>query len=86
MRLQFLSHAHRALRPDGTLLLSAYRYGGITRLFGKEGEHAGGIPFTRFTEPELRGEVEPLFEIEKFRPSLGVYMSMLVAKPRTLGA
>jgi len=83
LRQQFLRHARRALRPDSVLLLSAYRYGGITRLFGKEGEHAGGIPFTRFTETELRAEVAPYFEVEKFRPSLGVYMSMLVAKPKT---
>lgn len=85
MREQFLSHARRVLRPDGVLLLSAYRYGGITRLFGKEGEHDGGIPFTRFTEAELRAEVEPFFGIEKFRPSLGIYMSMLVARPKVQG-
>jgi SAM-dependent methyltransferase len=83
MRQQFLDHARRALQPNGVLLLSAYRYGGITRLFGKEGEHAGGIPFTRFTEDELRAEVEPYFQIEKFRPSLGIYMSMLLARPKT---
>ncbi|MDQ3814309.1 MAG: class I SAM-dependent methyltransferase [Armatimonadota bacterium] len=82
LRQQFLQHAHRTLQSDGLLLLSAYRYGGITRLFGKEGEHAGGIPFTRFTEEELRAEVEPYFTIEKFRPNLGIYMSMLVAKPK----
>ncbi len=86
MRQQFLAHARRVLRPDGVLLLSAYRYGGITRLFGKEGEHDGGIPFTRFTEAELRAEVEPFFGIEKFRPSLGIYMSMLVARPKSQGA
>lgn len=83
MRQQFLDHARRALQPGGALLLSAYRYGGITRLFGKEGEHAGGIPFTRFTESELREEVEPYFEIDKFRANLGIYMSMLVARPKT---
>ncbi|HEX8234898.1 MAG TPA: methyltransferase domain-containing protein [Abditibacteriaceae bacterium] len=83
MRQQFLDHARRALQPDGVLLLSAYRYGGITKLFGKEGEHAGGIPFTRFLEGELREELEPYFNIEKFRPSLGIYMSMLLARPKT---
>jgi SAM-dependent methyltransferase len=83
MRQQFLDHARRALQPGGALLLSAYRYGGLTRLFGKEGEHAGGIPFTRFTESELREEVEPYFEIDTFRPNLGIYMSMLLARPKT---
>jgi SAM-dependent methyltransferase/uncharacterized protein YbaR (Trm112 family) len=82
MRQQFLAHARRVLHPSGTLLLSAYRYGGLTKLFEKEGEHAGGIPFTRFTDSELRAEVEPFFHIEMFRPNLGVYMSMLVAKPK----
>jgi hypothetical protein len=32
-----------------------------TKLFGKEGEHDGGIPFTRFLEGELREELEPYF-------------------------
>jgi ubiquinone/menaquinone biosynthesis C-methylase UbiE/uncharacterized protein YbaR (Trm112 family) len=82
MREQFLEHASRALKPSGALLLSAYRYGGITKLFGKEGEHAGGIPFTRFTEDELRDEVGAYFQIEKFRANLGIYMSMVVARPK----
>ncbi|HEX8834470.1 MAG TPA: class I SAM-dependent methyltransferase, partial [Abditibacteriaceae bacterium] len=82
MREQFLEHAERAMAPGGALLLSAYRYGGLTKLFGKEGEHAGGIPFLRFTEAELRDEVEQYFRIEKFRPNLGIYMSMLVGKSK----
>jgi ubiquinone/menaquinone biosynthesis C-methylase UbiE/uncharacterized protein YbaR (Trm112 family) len=83
LRAQFLDHARRVATKDATLLLSAYRYGGITRFFGKEGEHDGGIPFTRFTEEELKAEVEPYFEITQFRPNLGVYMSMLAARPRS---
>jgi len=79
MREQFLQHARRVMAPGGALLLSAYRYGGLTKIFEQEGEHDGGIPFKRFTEAELRSEVETCFHIEKFRPSLGVYMSMLVA-------
>jgi SAM-dependent methyltransferase/uncharacterized protein YbaR (Trm112 family) len=82
LRRQFLSHARRTMKPGGVFLLSAYRYGGITKLFGKEGEHAGGIPFTRFTEAELRAEVEPYFSIENFRANLGIYMSMLVGKAK----
>jgi SAM-dependent methyltransferase len=82
LRQKFLEHAQRTAQDDGVLLLAAYRYGGITKRFGKEGEHAGGIPFTRFTEEELRAEVEPYFTIKTFRPSLGIYMSMLTAMPR----
>lgn len=80
LRLQFLAHARRAMQPGGTLMLSAYRYGGITRWFEKEGEHPGGIPFFRFTPEELRGEVETSFQVEKMVPNLGVYMSMVVAR------
>lgn len=81
LREQFLSHAQRVMKPESTLLLSAYRYDGLTKLFEKEGEHAGGIPFFRFTEDELRAEVEKYFQIEHFKKNLGVYMSMVVGKP-----
>lgn len=80
LRLQFLQHARRVLADDGTFLLSAYRYNGLTKYFEKEGEHAGGIPFFRFTEEELRSEVNSYFSIQEFRENLGVYMSMIVAK------
>lgn len=80
LRQQFLQHAKRVMAEDGTLLLSAYRYNGLTKYFEKEGEHDGGIPFFRFTEEELRGEVEPYFSIEQFRENLGIYMSMIVGK------
>lgn len=82
LRQQFLHHARRTLSPQGTLLLSAYRYAGLAKLFEKEGEHAGGIPFVRFTEEELRAEIEPFFEIKAFRENLGIYMSMVTGTPR----
>ena len=82
LRLQFLSHAHRTLRPNGLLMLSAYRYGGLTKFFGKEGEHAGGIPFFRFTPQELQNEVGTYFSIEKFVANLGIYMSLVVARAK----
>lgn len=80
LRQQFLQHAKRVMADDGTLLLSAYRYNGLTKYFEKEGEHDGGIPFFRFTEQELRDEVDPYFTIEHFQENLGIYMSMIVAK------
>ena len=82
LREQFLSHARRVLVPQGRLLLSAYRYGGLTKRFEKEGEHAGGIPFFRFTEDELRDEVGPYFDVQNWKGNLGIYMSMLTAQPR----
>jgi ubiquinone/menaquinone biosynthesis C-methylase UbiE/uncharacterized protein YbaR (Trm112 family) len=82
LRLMFLDHARRVLKTGGVLLLSAYRYGGITKLFEKEGEHAGGIPFTRFTEEELKDEVGQFFNVTHFQSNLGIYMSLVLAQPR----
>ena len=82
LREQFINHAHRVLKSDGVLLLSAYRYAGLTTMFEKEGEHDGGIPFFRFTEEELRSEIEPRFEIKTFKRNLGIYMSMVFARPK----
>ena len=82
LRLQFLDHAARVLSDNGVFMLSAYRAGGAMKYFEKEGEHDGGIPFFRFAEAELREEVGERFEIEEFRENLGIYMSMLVARPK----
>ena len=82
LREQFLEHANRVMKTESTLLLSAYRYAGLTKFFEKEGEHAGGIPFFRFTEEELRAEVEKYFQIDQFKKNLGVYMSMVVGRPK----
>ena len=81
LRLKFLEHANRVLTEKGTLMLSAYRYGGLTKIWEKEGEHDGGIPFFRFTEAELRDEVSQYFRIDEFRENLAIYMSMVVAHP-----
>ncbi len=80
LRLQFIKHARRTMKPGGTLMLSAYRYGGLTKRFEKEGEHDGGIPFFRFTPEELKEEVGTQFKIEKFISNLGIYMSMIVGR------
>ncbi len=80
LRLEFLQHTRRTMRHGGTLLLSAYRYGGVTKLLEKEGEHDGGIPFFRFSPEELKTEVGTQFHIEKFVSNLGIYMSMIVGR------
>lgn len=82
LRLQFLDHARRVLKTGGTILLTAYRYGGITRFFEKEGEHDGGIPFVRFTPEELQDETGQYFNVTHFQANLGIYMSLLVGQPR----
>lgn len=82
IRAHFVRHAHRVLLRDGDFLLSAYRYGGLTKLMQKEGEHDGGIPFHRFTLAEMRNEIAPLFETNHTQENVGVYMTMLVATPK----
>jgi len=79
MRKQFVQHAHRVLVDGGAFLLSAYRYGGVTKLMEKEGEHAGGIPFHRFSPQELAEEVAPWFDVTYRQANVGIYMTMLMA-------
>ncbi len=79
MRAQFLEHTHRVLVAGGAFLLSAYRYGGVTKLMEKEGEHAGGIPFHRFSPAELAKEVAPWFDVTYRQANVGIYMTMLMA-------
>ena len=82
MRQQFVEHTHRVLVDDGTFLLSAYRYGGVTKLMEKQGEHNGGIPFHRFTPEELESEIASLFRVTNRQKNIGVYMTMVVATPK----
>ncbi len=83
LRRRWLEHARRALAPGGQFMVSAYRYGGVMKLFGKAGEHPGGIPFIRFTEAELRAELGHAFVVQEFTRSLGLYLSLAtcMAKP-----
>ena len=55
---------HRVIKPQGTLVLSAYKHSLMTRAFGqKEGMHDGGIPFFRFTRNELRDTLGAQFTV-----------------------
>lgn len=82
MRRQFVEHAHRVLIDDGTFLLSAYRFAGLTKLLAKNGEHDGGIPFHRFAPAELAEEIADCFDVKHRQENVGVYMMMVVATPR----
>jgi len=62
------------LRPGGTLALSAYKHSLLTRCFSqKEGMHDGGIPFFRFTRPELRDTLGSHFTVHSITGAL-VYL------------
>lgn len=64
----------RVLRPDGRLVISAYKYSLLERLWGrKEGEHAGGIYFFRFTEEEYRAQLGKFLKVEAIFGALVYY-------------
>lgn len=59
-----VSELARVAVAESTLVLSAYQHSPLTRVFGqKEGEHAGGIPFFRFTRPELRAVLSKHWDV-----------------------
>jgi ubiquinone/menaquinone biosynthesis C-methylase UbiE/uncharacterized protein YbaR (Trm112 family) len=61
----------RVLRPGGNLVLSAYRYSLLMRLFGqKEGRHAGRIYFYRFCRRELRALLSRVLTVEAITGAL----------------
>lgn len=61
----------RVLVPGGNLVLSAYQYSLLMRFFGeKEGEHAGGIYFFRFTRDELRALLARHVRVESITGAL----------------
>jgi ubiquinone/menaquinone biosynthesis C-methylase UbiE len=61
----------RVLASGGNLVISAYQYSLLMRLFGeKEGEHAGGIYFFRFTRDELRALLSRNFNVQSISGAL----------------
>lgn len=70
-RQSAVSELVRVLQTGGNLTLSAYQYSILMRLFGeKEGEHAGGIYFFRFTRDELRALLSPFVRVESMTGAL----------------
>jgi len=73
-RAAAVSGLSRVLKPQGTLVLSAYKHSLLTRTFGeKEGMHDGGIPFFRFTKSELRETLGTKFAVHSVTGAL-VYL------------
>ncbi len=64
-RLAAVAQLARVLRPGGVLTLSAYKHSLFTKLFAqKEGVHEGGIPYFRFTQPELKALLASEFSVQ----------------------
>ena len=77
-RRQAVRELARVLKPGGTLALSAYKHSLLTRAFArKEGSHDGGIPYFRFTRPELRDLLRTAFEV---RSVTGVLVYLYLAR------
>ena len=73
-RSEAVSELARVAVADATLVLSAYQHSALTRAFGeKEGEHAGGIPFFRFTRSELRAALSTAWDVKSVSGAL-VYL------------
>ena len=79
----------RTLRPRDTgsrFALSAYRWGApISWLSEREGHHAGGIYFKRFTQSELRALLRPHLSIGGSTESLLYYHLIWGRKPVSPG-
>ncbi|MCS6775066.1 MAG: methyltransferase domain-containing protein [Chloroherpetonaceae bacterium] len=53
-RARMVAELARVARPGGDVVISAYQHSVFTQLWDrKEGEHAGGIYYYRFSRPEL---------------------------------
>jgi SAM-dependent methyltransferase len=84
-RARALAEMARVLKPrthGSRFALSAYRWGPPQSWGGeREGHHAGGIYFYRFTQSELRAQVQPYFEVREFTESLLYYHLLWGRKP-----
>lgn len=70
-REQAVEELGRVLRSGGNLVLSAYQYSWITRLFTqKEGEHTGGIYYYRFARKELQALLSRSLTVEAISGAL----------------
>ena len=73
-RVNALKGMSRVLRVGGNTAISAYNHSLLMRLIGeREGEHAGGIYFIRFTRKELHDLLSEAFSVEHISSSLVYY-------------
>lgn len=70
-RFRFFSGIHHALREGGEFVLSAYYYSALRDFLRRqrEGFHANGIFYHRFTGAEIRAELSGLFDVLWTRPT-----------------
>lgn len=71
MRERVVAEIARILKPNGRFAISGYHYSLLTRWFGKEGVHKGGIYFFRFTQDEFLKLVGAHLKVENLRTIFG---------------
>lgn len=71
MRRRVISEIARVLKPRGRFAISGYHHSILTRWFGKEGVHKGGIYFFRFTRDEFLQLVSSALKVESLRTIFG---------------
>lgn len=70
-RAKVICEFSRVSRPDARVVITGYKYNLFERVFGsKEGEHAGQIPYFRFTRSEFEQLMREALEVERVSGSL----------------
>lgn len=86
-RLGAVGEMSRVLRTGGVAAISAYRYAFPTNLFtAKEGEHAGGIPYTRFTRQEMLSLLSASFAVHSITGALLYHYTARCVKVPSIGS
>lgn len=83
LREETVAHIAEALKPGGTLIFSGYEWRKSLDALRKQGFHRGGIPFVRFTEPELRELFGAHFEIDRVESSAGKLLVLFGRRPQS---
>lgn len=71
MRRRVIAEIARVLKPKGRYAISGYHWSWLTRWFGKEGAHKGGIYFYRFTRAEFVQLVGAHLPVERLQTIFG---------------
>jgi len=71
MRQRVVVEIARILKPKGRFAISGYHYSWLTRWFGKEGVHKGGIYFFRFTREEFLRLIGASLKVERLQSIFG---------------
>lgn len=71
MRRKVVAEIARILKPNGRFAISGYHYSLLTRWFGKEGVHKGGIYFFRFTRDEFKQLIGAPLNLQRLQTIFG---------------